>query len=67
MRSAALNFLVPAGCVYDPPRKLGLVSMLAELITRGAGERDSQALSLALDVNVISARGRQLPLPIPNL
>ena len=49
VRSAALNFLVPAGCVYDPPRKLGLVSILAEMITRGAGARDSQALSLALD------------------
>src|SRR5215471_18329613 len=49
VRSAALNFLVPAGCVYDPPRHLGTGSVLAELITRGAGARDSRELTLALD------------------
>src|SRR5438876_7985428 len=49
VRSAALNFLVPAGCVYDPPERLGTASMLSELITRGAGKRDSRELTLALD------------------
>jgi len=49
VRSAAMNFLVPAGCVYDPPENLGMASVLAELITRGAGQRDSRELSLALD------------------
>src|SRR2546421_10910578 len=49
VRSAALNFLVPAGCIYDPPDSAGLGSVLSELITRGAGERDSRALTLALD------------------
>ncbi len=49
VRSAALNFLVPAGCAYDPPETLGIASVLSELITRGAGERDSRELSLALD------------------
>ena len=49
VRSAALNFLVPAGCVYDPENEVGLASVLSEMITRGAGERDSRALSLALD------------------
>jgi predicted Zn-dependent peptidase len=49
VRSAALNFLVPAGCVYDPPESLGMASVLAEMITRGAGERSSRELSLALD------------------
>src|SRR3954468_22609389 len=49
VRSAALNFLVPAGCVWDPPKHLGAASVLSEMITRGAGERDSRALSLALD------------------
>src|SRR5262249_1994751 len=44
-----LNFLVPAGCVYDPADQLGLASVLSQMITRGAGERDSRALSLALD------------------
>lgn len=49
VRSAALNFLVPAGCAFDPPGKLGVASILAELLTRGAGDRDSRQLSLALD------------------
>jgi predicted Zn-dependent peptidase len=49
VRSAALNVLVPAGCVYDPPDQLGLGAILADLITRGAGDRDSRELSLALD------------------
>lgn len=49
VRSAALNFLVPAGCVYDPPEHAGMASVLSELITRGAGPRDSRELTLALD------------------
>lgn len=49
VRSAALNFLVPAGCVYDPPENLGIASVLAEMITRGAGERDNRELTLTLD------------------
>jgi len=49
VRSAAVNFLVPAGCVYDPPEELGLVSIFSDMITRGAGDRDSRALSLAMD------------------
>ena len=49
VRSAALNFLVPAGSVYDPPEQLGLASLLSEMITRGAGTRDSRALTLTLD------------------
>jgi predicted Zn-dependent peptidase len=49
VRSAALNVLIPAGCVYDPPDRLGQAAMLADLITRGAGDRDSRELTLALD------------------
>src|SRR5437016_4526637 len=49
VRSAALNFLVPAGCVYDPPDQSGIASILAGLITRGAGKYDSRELTLALD------------------
>jgi predicted Zn-dependent peptidase len=49
VRSAAVNFLVPAGCVYDPPEAIGTASILAEMITRGAGARDSRELSLAMD------------------
>src|SRR5262249_54767057 len=49
VRSAALNFLLPAGCAYDPPEHLGVASVLSDLITRGAGRRDSRELTLALD------------------
>jgi predicted Zn-dependent peptidase len=49
VRSAAVNFLVPAGCVYDPPEQAGIANILSELITRGAGARDSRELTLALD------------------
>jgi len=49
VRSAAMYFLVPGGCGYDPPKQLGLAGALADLITRGAGERDSRELTLALD------------------
>jgi predicted Zn-dependent peptidase len=49
VRSAAVNILVPAGAIYDPPGREGLGTLLAELIIRGAGERDSRALTLALD------------------
>src|SRR5207244_5056400 len=49
VRSAALNFLVPAGCAYDPPKRRGMASVISDLITRGAGKRDSRELTLALD------------------
>jgi predicted Zn-dependent peptidase len=49
VRSAAINFLIPAGCVYDPPEARGIASVLSELIMRGAGKRDSRELSLAMD------------------
>ncbi len=49
VRSAAVNIMVPAGCVYDPPELQGLASLLCDLIPRGAGSRGSRALSLALD------------------
>jgi predicted Zn-dependent peptidase len=49
VRSAALNFLVPAGCVADPPDRLGVAAILADMMTRGAGPRDSRELTLALD------------------
>ena len=42
VRSAAINFLVPAGSAFDPAGKLGVASVLAEMITRGAGARDSR-------------------------
>jgi predicted Zn-dependent peptidase len=49
VRSAAFNFLVPAGCAFDPPDQLGMGSVLADLLTRGAGPRDSRQLTFDLD------------------
>lgn len=49
VRSAAVYFLTPAGCVYDPPQFAGIATLVSELITRGAGDRDSRELTLALD------------------
>src|SRR5688572_4279081 len=49
VRSAALYFLVPAGCAYDPEDQLGLSGVLSDMITRGAGDLDSRALTEALD------------------
>jgi predicted Zn-dependent peptidase len=49
VRSAALSIRVPAGCVYDALDRRGIGTVLADLITRGAGNRDSRELSLALD------------------
>jgi len=49
VRSAAINFLVPAGYAHDPDGKLGVGTVLSELLTRGAGDRDNRELNLALD------------------
>lgn len=49
VRSAAVYCLTPAGCIYDPPQNAGIGTLLAQLITRGAGDRDSRELTLALD------------------
>ena len=49
VQSAAFSMLIPAGCVYDPPGQHGAASMLSDLLTRGAGERDSRELSSTLD------------------
>lgn len=49
VQSAAFTFLLPAGAVAEPPDRLGAASMLAEWITRGAGDRDSRELLTALD------------------
>jgi len=49
VRSATLYFMAPAGFTYEADDRLGLAGILAEMLTRGAGDRDSKALSLALD------------------
>jgi predicted Zn-dependent peptidase len=42
LESAAFALLVPAGCVYEPPGKLGLGNLTCEMAQRGAGPRDSR-------------------------
>jgi len=49
VRSAAFSLLIPAGNVFDPPGQEGCASVLSDLITRGAGERDSKQLAYDLD------------------
>ena len=49
VQSAAFSLLLPAGAVYDPTERGGTATMLAEWITRGAGDRDSHELLSALD------------------
>jgi predicted Zn-dependent peptidase len=49
VQSAAFSFLLPAGAAFEPEGRGGTATMLAEWITRGAGERDSRDLLTALD------------------
>ena len=49
VQSAAFTLLIPAGAAYEPAAHAGAASMLAEWITRGAGDYDSRALLSALD------------------
>ncbi len=49
VQSAAFSMLLPAGAAYEPGDLGGSASMLAEWITRGAGDRDSRELLTALD------------------
>jgi len=49
VQSAALTLLLPAGSIYDPPGEEGSAAVLCDLVTRGAGDRDSRQLSEALD------------------
>ena len=49
VQSAAFSLLLPAGSAYEPAGQGGAATMLAEWITRGAGDRDSRELLSALD------------------
>lgn len=49
VQSAAFSLLVPAGSIYDAKGKNGTASVLANLIPRGAGDRNARELSSALD------------------
>ena len=47
--SAAMTLLVPSGAAVDPSGRVGSATVLAEWAMRGAGARDSRALSDHLD------------------
>lgn len=49
VQSAAMTFLVPAGAATDPVDRSGSATVLSDLVLRGAGERDSRALTDYLD------------------
>jgi predicted Zn-dependent peptidase len=49
VQSAAMTLLLPAGVAGDPPTAVGAASVLADLVLRGAGERDSRQLIDHLD------------------
>jgi predicted Zn-dependent peptidase len=49
VRSATMYLLTPGGFTYDPPDRLGTATVLAEMLVRGAGDRDSKQLALDLD------------------
>lgn len=49
VRSASFSMLIPAGNIYDPPGQEGCAAVMSDLIVRGAGERDSMQLAIALD------------------
>lgn len=49
VQSAAFSVLTPAGAIYEPAGKNGTAAACCDLMTRGAGDRDSRQLSDALD------------------
>jgi predicted Zn-dependent peptidase len=44
VQSAAFTLLAPSGYTFDPDDRLGLASMVCDMVLRGAGPRDSRAL-----------------------
>ncbi|HTE17950.1 MAG TPA: pitrilysin family protein, partial [Armatimonadota bacterium] len=57
VRSAAFQFIVPAGAITDPQGQEGAATVLEGLCYRGAGERDARQLSDALDALGIQRGG----------
>lgn len=49
VQSGAMTFLVPAGSSTDPVDRSGSATVLSDLVLRGAGKRDSRALTDHLD------------------
>jgi predicted Zn-dependent peptidase len=50
VQSAAITLLVPCGYTTDPDDRLGLSSLVSDMVLRGAGSRDSRALINDLEV-----------------
>ncbi len=48
-QSLSMAMLLPAGVVFEPDDQQGVAALLAEMILRGAGDRDAKAHSDALD------------------
>ncbi|MCX5661945.1 MAG: pitrilysin family protein [Planctomycetota bacterium] len=48
-QSLAMSLLSPAGVAHEPADKLGVATVLAEMVCRGAGGLDARAHSEALD------------------
>ena len=59
VQSAAFSILVPAGSIYEPLGQNGTTAILSDLITRGAGERDSRGLLAELDT--LGVQGSESP------
>lgn len=57
VRSAAFQFVIPAGAITDPEGQEGAATVLEGLCYRGAGERNSRQLSDALDALGIQRGG----------
>jgi len=49
VQSAAMTFVLDAGASTDPADRTGSATVLCDLVLRGAGERDSRALTDYLD------------------
>jgi predicted Zn-dependent peptidase len=49
VQSAAMSLLLPAGVAGDPDNAVGAATVLADLVLRGAGKRDSRQLIDHLD------------------
>lgn len=49
VRSTAFGILTPGGCIYEQPGMGGTAAILADVITRGAGDRSSREFSDELD------------------
>ena len=49
VRSAAMDLRVPAGGATDPVDRCGSATVLAEMVLRGAGDRDARQLTEHLD------------------